>query len=307
MMISWFLMAIFGHLSNAVAFVIDKTLLNSAFKKSATYAALIGSVSLLVLVAVPWIRVWPSFALYPAIIGFGALFVFALLAFFEALRKAEASRVVPIVGSFIPIFTVIGELVLFQMHPTVRVWIGFALLLLATWILTSRTQKGRKSPVSFSIVALAILASLLFASASLCGKYAFDRGEWLSVFVLSRVAAGVVGLFIGFAFAGSRQELLQILHPKKTGTRRSLPALLALVGQVFGAIGFALVNISIAEGTPSVVNALQAVQYAAIILVAWLGGSALRRALHEDVTRRTILIKSIAIGFVAIGLALLSS
>ena len=48
---SWFLLAIIGHLSNAIAFVVDKTLLNSTFKRSATYAALIGGFSFVALLA----------------------------------------------------------------------------------------------------------------------------------------------------------------------------------------------------------------------------------------------------------------
>ncbi len=75
-------------------------------------------------------------------------------------------------------------------------------------------------------------------------------------------------------------------------------------GQASGAVGFVGVQYAISLGSATVVNALQAVQYAAIVLVAWLGGKKLAALLKEDLTRRTLLIKGVAIGLVGIGLVL---
>ena len=104
---SWFILAIIGHISNGVAFVIDKALLNTALKRSATYAAMVGGLSLATLVAIPWIKEWPTGNLIPIVALFGVVFVLALWAFFEALKRSEATRVVPIVGSLIPILTLL--------------------------------------------------------------------------------------------------------------------------------------------------------------------------------------------------------
>ncbi|MDO8583900.1 MAG: EamA family transporter [bacterium] len=299
---NWFLLAIVGHASNAVAFIIDKTLLNSAFKRSTTYAALIGGLSVLGAVLFPWVRVWPSAALYPFIILFGVLFVFALVAFFEALKRAEASRIIPVVGSLIPLFTLIGSIVIFQQGLTETELTGFFLLLIATWLLTTGGRDQGK--VTFRVILLAVLAAFLFAAASLCGKYAFDHGDWFAVFAISRVAAAVVGVVLGFVISGSRRELMQIFSGKERKTKSA--AGLALVGQVCGGIGFALVNFALAAGSAAIVNALQAVQYALIILVAWLGGSVMRKALNEEFSRRVIIQKIIALVCVAIGLSLLA-
>lgn len=301
---NWFTLAILGHLSNAVAFIVDKTLLNSTFKRSATYAALIGSFSFIALVAIPWVKEWPGAELYPFIIGFGGLFVLALVGFFEALKRAEASRVVPIVGSLIPLFTLLGTALFFQEHLGLLQILGFGLLLIATWILTSG---GKGTRLDRATLLIACFSALLFAAASVCGKYAFDHGDFIGVFILSRCAAGVIGLMIGLGLTHSRRELFALIHPKKSslgnGTRASL---LAIVGQLFGAIGFVLVHLSIAHGSAALVNALQAVQYAAIILVAWFGGVRIRKLLHEEINRQLILVKGFAILLVAAGLALLA-
>ncbi|MBM3204900.1 DMT family transporter, partial [Candidatus Uhrbacteria bacterium] len=249
------------------------------------------------------VRGWPTASVYPAIIGFGALFVFALLGFFEALKRAEASRVVPIVGSLIPIFTLAGTSLFFQERFGSAQLAGFVLLMIATWLLTS--SGVRKKYVSRSTLLIAVLSAFLFAASSVCGKYAFDHASFLSVFILSRVIAGVVGIALGLFLTGSRQELFSMLHPAERKTKQKYVSW-AIAGQTCGGIGFILVSASIALGSAAIVNALQAVQYAAIILVAWFGGRHLRTVLHEEVSKSIIISKSIAILFVAIGLALLA-
>ena len=102
----WLPIAIVGHLLNACAFLVDKALLSSAFKRSGTYAALMGGLSCFVFIAAPWTS-FPAWQAWPSIAGFGALFVLAVWMFFEALSRAEATRVVPIIGSLIPVFTLI--------------------------------------------------------------------------------------------------------------------------------------------------------------------------------------------------------
>ena len=78
---TWLLLAIGGHIANAAAFLVDKMLLSQAFKRSATYAVLMGGLSTIVIVASPGISLARSIALY--VLAFGGCFVFALWAFFE--------------------------------------------------------------------------------------------------------------------------------------------------------------------------------------------------------------------------------
>lgn len=302
---SWILIAVCGHLSNAVAFIVDKTLLTTALKRSSTYAAMIGIFSFVTIVAAPWVKAWPSLALYPVILGFGGFFVLALWAFFEALKEAEASRVVPIVGSLIPIFTLAGTSVLFGERLSLFQASGFALLLVATWLLTRGGSK--KSGLTRGTVLISILASVLFAAASVSGKYAFEHGDFIGVFIASRMAAGLVGLVVLACVAGARRELLGMIKPKPHAQKqKSHTAAWAVFGQACGAVGFLLVHLAIAQGSAALVNALQAVQYAAIVLVAWFGGKHLARLLNEERSPMIVAVKSGAIVIVAAGLFLLT-
>ena len=304
-MSSWIFIAIVGHLSNAVAFIVDKTLLTTALKRSSTYAALIGAFSLVTIVAGPWVKTWPTWSLYPAILGFGGCFVLALWAFFEAMKHAEASRVVPIVGSLIPLFTLAGTAVIFGERLNLFQAVGFALLLVATWMLTR--GGSRKTYLTGYIITMSVVAAVLFAAASVFGKYAFEHGDFLGVFILSRVAAGVAGIAIGLSVAPARHELLSIIKPKHVRTTSGSRTIVwTIFGQACGAIGFLLVHLAIAQGSAALVNSLQAVQYAAIVLVAWFGGKHLARLLKEERTPSIMLTKSLAIVLVAFGLYFLT-
>lgn len=307
---SWILFAVLGHILNAVAFIIDKVLLTSAFKKSATYAGLIGGISLIALIGLPWVRRIDTVSAIPAIVAFGCLFVLALWSFFEALKHGEASRVVPIIGSTIPLFTLAGTSLFLQERLTLTEWAGLGLLLIATAVLSSGSRTERLSPSSLRF---GLLSALLFAISSVCGKYAFEQTSFLNVFILSRIAAGVTGLLIAVMVPGTLHELLTMGRTSSSRKQREAfpfspktTSLLALAGQGCGALGFVAVTIALSRGSAALVNALQATQYTLIVLVAWFGGSRLRQLMHEDRSPHIILIKSVAIFCVAIGLALLS-
>lgn len=301
---NWIALAIGGHLLNALAFVIDKILLNASFKQSATYAALIGSLSLLVFPAIPWMRAWPSWRLQPFIIAFGVLFVFALWGFFEALKRSEATRVVPLVGSLIPLFTYAGSALFLHERLTQTQTFGFAILVIATIFLTRGTRRVILQPTT---IGLAAVAAFLFAVSSLCGKFAFSQASVQDVFIVSRLWAGFTGLSLFFCIPSIRHELFSA-KKNSHGSRFFTPQIFLMgTGQLAGAIGFILVQISLAAGSASLVNALQAVQYATIVLIAWLGGKALATRLQEERTVRAIVWKSAAIVCVALGLFFLTS
>lgn len=303
-MISWLSIAIIGHLLNAVAFIVDKALLSTAFKRSGTYAVLIGGLSSVVLIALPWTTAPPVEALVP-IFGFGALFVLAIWLFFEALSHAEASRVVPVIGSLVPVFTLSITSILIGERLSVNGYFGFALLVLATGVL-SYGKRGERLAAKTALVC--ILSAFLFASSSALGKISFQQTVFLDVFVWSRFAAIFVSGLIAFYAPGVKAELVKLSRPKTHSKVEQETNALAymLFGQFCGAIGFVLLQFAISQGSASIVNALQAIQYVILILVAWFGGTYLRQVLREHVSMRIVIVKSIAICFVAVGLYLVS-
>lgn len=299
---SWVWIAVLGHLANGGAFVIDKILLTSSFKRSGTYAAMIGGLSFLALFAVPFIHAWPSVAILPEVFAFGGLFVLGLWAFFEALRRTEASRVVPVVGSLVPIITLIGAMIFFAERLSSGQVLGFLFLLFATWLLTT---KQTTKTFSLAVLGFSVVGAACFAIATLFGKFAFEHGDFLSVLVVSRVAAGVVGVLIACFAPGVGRELRSVLHPASRLSSVKQPSPLWVVfGQLIGSAGFVLIHIAIKQGSASLVNALQAVQYAFLVLVGFLLYKRAPHLLGEEITSRVLVMKVAALVCTAIGLFL---
>lgn len=301
----WLPVAIVGHLLNAGAFLVDKALLSSSFKRSGTYAALMGGLSCLVLFVAPWTSRFPSIELWPSIASFGALFVLAVWMFFEALSRSEATRVVPIIGSLIPIFTLIDTSIFLDERLTSFGYIGFGFLVIATGLLASGRGKNR---LALSTIGMCVLSAFLFAASSAFGKHAFQTSAFLDVFVWSRVPAVFITVAIVLFAPGVKEELTNLLFAKRSKTIHEGTSTFTLMffGQACGAFGFLLVQYAISRGSAAIVNALQAVQYVALVLVAWFGGKALSHLLHERRDTKTLTIKGGAIILVGIGLFLVT-
>jgi len=301
---TWFLAAIIGHTANGAAFIIDKILLQKAFKRSATYAGLVGILSFLSVVVLPWVDSWPHGIMLYVAMASGATFIFALRSFFASLSRAEASRVVPIVGSLIPIFTLLGTATFLGERLNVQQWIGFALLILATVILAGG---GKSSKAKHKAVVFAVIAAILFAISFVTGKAVYDSSGFLGGFLVTRLAAaGTAILMVTLLDPFAGREILSIFRPKSghLGKKANQAAGLAIVGQSLGAGGFILVQFAISEGSAAIVNALQAVQYAFIVIIALLFRSHAKDLLGERLHMSTMVPKLIAILITAIGMAL---
>ncbi len=302
---SWFFLALIGHLSNGTAFIIDKILLRSAFQRSATYAGLVGALSFVVILAAPWVSQWPQGEQWLIAGLSGTTFVFALWAFFGALARAEASRVVPVIGSLIPILTLVGSYLFLNERLQDKTILGFGILILATILLSS----GGKGKLNQETILIAITSAILFAVASITGKAAYDQIGFLGGFLTTRIAAALSALLILFVLdplAG--KEFAGIIRPaKKTKhqPKQKHAALLALLGQSCGAIGFLFVQLAVSKGSATIVNAMQAVQYALLVIVGILLYKKAPHLLGEELSRKTLAFKGTALILTAIGMALI--
>jgi drug/metabolite transporter (DMT)-like permease len=301
---SWIAIAIIGHLANGFAFVIDKILLRSAFSRSATYAGLVGLLSTFVLVLAPFAPRWPVGSGWVVALASGSTFIFALWAFFAALARAEASRVVPIIGSLIPMLTLVGTYLFLNERLTDQTFIGFILLILATMLLSS----GGKGKLDKGTLLIAIISAFLFAVASVTGKATYDASGFLGGFITTRIAAAVTSLFILLVL--DRQaglELRSLIQPQEHSTKNHrqpgrMAGLLALIGQTLGATGFLLVQWGTALGSASIVNALQAVQYALLVIVGIALYKKAPQLLGEELSRKTLIVKTAALLLTALGM-----
>ncbi len=89
---------------------------------------------------------------------------------------------------------------------------------------------------------------------------------------------------------------------KQPGT---FAGILAVIGQSLGAIGFLFVQWATAKGSASIVNAMQAMQYALLVLAAFVLHRRAPKLLGENVTHNVILIKTAALVMTGVGMFLI--
>src|SRR3989344_6282645 len=137
---AWILLAILAHVANGAVFIVDKSLLG---KKSAVgsplhYALYSAALAGLALMLLPFtLPAWSEFILAWSLVS-GLVHIAALYVFFVAMRLGEPSRVVPITGSFVPLFTILLAYLFLGEAFTASQLGGMVLLILGGGLLAIR-------------------------------------------------------------------------------------------------------------------------------------------------------------------------
>jgi len=271
----YLLYALLAHVGNAGVFIVDKTLLTGDSRVSdplrmAYYTGLLSFVGIIVL---PFAPVWPTVSLLVWSVVAGALFLGALWVFFSALKSDEPTRVVPITGSAVPLFTVLFAAAFLGERLTAQQLWG-VVVLIAGGVLLSISWRGVRG-LSGGTVALTLLAGALFAGHFATIKFVYDGFEsFLGAFAYSRVVMTLVALalFGPILYIRSRSAATPAPQRKqKAGSARGKGATVAALfigNKVLGAGTVMLQNYAISLGSVSIVNALQGTQYVFLLLLA---------------------------------------
>lgn len=309
---TWIIISLLGHAANGFAFIIDKILLNNAFKRSATYAGLVGLLSALALILIPWVKVWPMGSDLLLAVLSGLTFMAALWSFFSALSRGEASRVIPIISALIPIMTLIGTSLFLAERLTFYELLGFFLLIAATVLLAGGKAQNR---LTMNALLLSLLSAFLFAVSSVSGKAVYDSVGFLGGFATTRITAALTSIILILLvdpLAG--QEIKDIVKSISAGKQKkrsgqlmstATAGKLAIVGQTLGGLGFIAIQYAMSLGSASIVNALQVMQFALLVIMAFILKNKAQTLLGESLNKSVIVIKGIALIVMAIGLSLI--
>ncbi|MDO8425691.1 MAG: EamA family transporter [bacterium] len=294
----WLGIVIGAHALNAVAFLVDKYLLAKAVPRPAVYAFYVGALGSLGILLLPFDWQLPSGWLWVLDGAAGATFVVALLLFFTALKRGEASRVVSYIGGTIPIWTLLLAYMFLGERLGQRELIAF-MLLVAGSALIAREGSGGAAHRRHAYAA-ASLAAIAFAVSTVLMKLVFLHQSFLSGFAWTRAGAALAALAI-LLHAPSRRA---IVTPERRP--RGASAGLFFGGQVAGALGFLTIQYAISIASPTLVNALQGVQYAILFFLAVLLGARIPQ-LRERLAPRIVAQKAAAIALIGVGLIMLAA
>lgn len=317
---TWLLISIIAYFLNAVANVIDKTMLKKNVLEPIVYAFYIAVLgSFLMLVFIPFGVNVPSLVVILLALAGGIAFMFALLLMFVALQKNDATQVAPMIGGLVPIFVLILAAYFLKESLTVQQYIAFVFLLSGSFLISLdfrkhgawhwlkkklRLEKRYAMPKIRKVIWVALPSAILFGMSHTLSKYVYSQTEFLTGFVWTRLGsllAIVLLILIPKNWQAIKQNLKKSSskknqkQTKKTGFR-------FLVGQACGGAAMLLLQYAIFLGSVTLVNALLGLQYAFVFLIVLMTTLFFPKFLKEKFTKELFWQKVIAVILIFIGL-----
>jgi hypothetical protein len=292
-------LAITAYLLNGVSVIINKYLLVKEAPNPFFYIFYISLFSLFVLVGIPFVPIpLPQTFIYASISTLlwtsGAFFMF------RALKIGNPARVIPVIGTLIPV-TLAGIGFISGTLTSNELW-AISVLVFGLLLLVLPYLKGR---ISHHEILSIIVSSLFFADSYVVLSWAYQSGNFASVFVYSRII--LIPFLLAFYFIPFlKKKFLNQKHSQVTFKFFSKGGLLFLASQLSGGASEMLLTFSISLANPALVNSLQGVQYVFLFLAGLMLSKKLPALFEEKMTIWLWCAKLLGIILITVGLFILS-
>jgi len=295
---AFFIFALSAYFLLALVGLIDKILLQTTIISPRAYAFYVGLLSAAAVVLLPFgvVQV-PDLRLILSAFVSGVAGVYALWAFYEALKSHEASRVIVTVGALVPVFTLLFSVIFLNEHFEFFQLLAFALLVLGG--VSISYQENIKKPYTLELFHHAARAAVLFAVSFTLLRFVFLFEPFLNGLFWTRMG-GVIGAATIIAIPENFRRIYWAT--KKAPKAAPLPF---LINQAMGGVGAILQNYAVFLGSAALVGVLQGVQYAFLLILIILLSRYFPQ-LKEEFSRRAIIQKGFAIVLIALGLVILA-
>lgn len=318
------LVAISSYFINAGVYVADKFLLSKKIHSSVVYAFFVGIWSIGNFIILPFGFWVPDFRELSLDLLAGLLFLFTLIFWYKALHQSEATRVVPIVGALVPIFSWMLAYIFLGETLDERQMAAF-LILVAGGILISvkhtrfyfiREVFDRFKNVFGNILGgvhagyrptrrlifNSIISALFFAAYYVLIKYVYMNQPFIGAFVWSRL-----GTFIGVIFILLVPYWRQQIVAHQESAKKPNNLIFFFSVRLLAAVAFILLNWAICYGNVAMINSLQGTQYLFLILIVFFLSTRYPNLLNEELGKDVMVQKLMGIMLVSLGLYFLVS
>lgn len=307
----WLYITISAYLLFAIANIGDKLVISKFKTEAIVYAFYVGVLGVVTLVLIPFGVIWPDLNQFVSSMIGGVSFVFALYFMYLAFNAGETTRAITIIGSTSPIFTFLLSFLILKERLSSNQLYAFAILILAIIIISWQLEKKQK-PGSARLVRSqakagatkkqliwALLSGFIFAISYVSAKYVYEYQAFISGFVWIRIGGFLTALVILFVAKNRKLIKIDLQRPK---TQKGS---LILAIQIIGGTGVIGQNYAFSIASATLINALQAIQYAFVFILASVLGTKIP-TLKESLSYKQLIQKIIAIILIAIGLYLLT-
>ena len=299
----WIVLTISAYLFGALANILDKFLLGSKrFSSAPVYAFYVGVFSLWAVFFAPFGLVMPSLSGLALCFGSGIIFLLGILLLYFAIGKAQASRVVPVVGAVLPLATFLISLPMQSEKLNLLQIFGILLLILGGLLISFDLPLKLGKKKFFSGFYFAIGAGILLAIAYVAFKNLSQSENFVTWYVWTRVGGflGALGLLLVPIW---RKDIWKSFHLHRKNKKQAFSTGAIFVGnKIVGGLSALLLNYAITLGSVTLINALVSVQYVFVLILAWMVSKKYHQIFEEKLFFWDWVQKIVAIGVIAVGI-----
>ena len=318
----WIGVSLIAYLANALVYVADKFLLSKKIHSSITYAFFVGiwSVFNLVLLFIdPW---FPNISQLAIDLFAGIIFLLTLVFWYKALHQSEATRVVPIVGALVPIFSFLLSFIFLGETLTERQFLAFIILINGGILISVKHThvymfsefKNRLRDVFGNVIGPihahyrptqrlfinSIVSAFFFAAYYVLIKHIYSTQPFIGGFVWSRM-----GSFIGTLFILVVPSWRKLIIKQQKGQKSPKNLLFFFSVRLLAAAAFIILNWAVSMGNVALINSLQGAQYIFLTILIIVLSQRYPKLIKEEMGNGVLLQKILGTSLVTIGLYML--
>lgn len=287
-----------AYLFNSLSVLTNKFLLSKTIPDPLVYIFYISLLSILAIFALPFTHI-PTIPIFILASASTLLWTLGAYFMFKALKMGNVSRVIPIIGTLIPLL-----LLLFASETNVittrQAW---AVLILVLGMIFLSLRDLLQGALNKREIIFELASAGSFALSYILLREAYLNLDFFSVLVWSRLILLPFCLLL-VAIPTIRRKIIT-----SNGTKINFFSKVGLVflgGQISGAISEFLLLFSISLANPALVNSLQGTQYVFLLIFAIVLGKKYPQIFEEKYTLLTLIPKFVGIIFIGLGLYLLA-
>lgn len=265
---SWITITISAYFLGAFAVILDKFLISSKrFSSAQVYTFYIGLMGLGALMFAPFGFVVPSYGQIILSLVSGIIYMAGIFALYEAISKAEASRVTPVVFSVVPLVTYLISFASGDRISTLQVT-GATLLILGGLLISFDLPLKLNKRKFFAGFYLSCLSGFLLAISYVMFKLVYEQQTFLNGFMWTRIGA-FVGALLMFLVPAWRKAIFSSFHAGRKNRRKHAGTGAIFVGnKIMGGVSSIMLNKAFQIGSVTLVNSMVSLQYVFVLVFA---------------------------------------
>ncbi len=294
----WLIVILIAYFLFSITSLGDKYLLVGP-PEPKIYSFYVGLLSVLALAVAPFVGFFvPDFFTIIFCLFVGIIYLFAIFSLYQGLEYYEASRIIPALGGLVPIITFLFIYLLSGGKEMLgfKEMIAFILLIIASVLIT---YVPKKKIISESLK-ISIIGAIFFSLVFVMSKYVYLMVPFWTGFIWIRIGVFLTALFFLFS-----KKVRKDVFSKKKSSFNKKTGTIFVINQIVGAGAFVLQSWSVALvplAFVSIINAMQGIQYVFLFIFTLF----FLKSLKEEISKRIIIQKVIAIIIIIIGLVIIA-